>query len=369
MYKPKSSPLAQILKEYRLKYDITQEQLASELSVDPRTLRRYENNESILTDINELRRIASVLGVDSTCLGVLPDLAMPEEIDTAIDRTWKLIRLARYYEANILVEKMLHDIPSIIKSEDTVLLRRLAYAEHLAGYVKSQVTRSNESMLSFSHYKEMERIARILKDDALLNISLTYAGDMLQRSGNVDEAIKYLEAARDTTPLADISARGNGIQLLGRAYFKARRLGDFEGAMKEAEELAHQLDLPENTSARGQYNLGTVLEEYGRSYGLLGHTDVAMDYLDKANEYFAQRSYQNRDLLLKTAKSMVLVRGGEMNEGVKLAIESIQLCRKHGNVRLLDRIYGVQQYIDRLTREIGSAGSILREALDGPIEY
>ncbi|MBA2396390.1 MAG: helix-turn-helix transcriptional regulator [Ktedonobacteraceae bacterium] len=366
----KLSPIAQILKDYRAKYGIKQEELANELGIDSRTLRRYENNESMLTDINELRRIAGILGIDSERLGVLPDLSTIEDIDTAIDRTWNLVRGARYYEANIIVDRLIHDTANLIKTEDHNLLKRLANVQHIAGYVKSQVTRSNESMLAFAHYKKMEDIARLLDDQVLLNIALTYEGDMLQRSGYVNEAINYLEAARDTTPLADVSARGNGIQLLGRTYFKARMMDEFDTAMKQSEELAYQLEAPDNTSAKGQYNLGTVLEEYGRSYGLLGQTGKGMDYLDKADEYFNNNwNGQRRDLLIKTARTMILVRGGEISEGVKLAIEATDLCKKHGNVRLLDRIYGVQQYIDRLTREIGGSGSMLREALDGPIEY
>ncbi len=66
---------------------------------------------------------------------------------------------------------------------------------------------------------------------------------------------------------------------------------------------------------------------------------------------------------------MVLVRGGELREGIQVAIESVHLCKLYGNARLLERIYGVQQYIDKLTREIGQAGGELREALYGPVEY
>ncbi|HEY0752587.1 MAG TPA: hypothetical protein VGD98_01295 [Ktedonobacteraceae bacterium] len=61
--------------------------------------------------------------------------------------------------------------------------------------------------------------------------------------------------------------------------------------------------------------------------------------------------------------------GGEIQEGVKVAVEASELCRQAGNIRLLDRIYGIQMYLDRLIREIGHNGSILREALDGPVEY
>jgi tetratricopeptide (TPR) repeat protein len=225
--------------------------------------------------------------------------------------------------------------------------------------------------LAFSQYNEMERIARILDDQTLINIALAYQGDMLQRGGNIEQSIQYLEAARDTTPDADTSARENGIQLLGRAYFKAHRIGDFERAMKEAEALAYE---PQTTdllsSTRGQYSVGTVYEEYGRSLGLLGQTNAAMEYLDKAEHTFTKIwTVPRRDMLIKTARSMVLVRNGEIRQGVQMAIEAVELSRKHDNVRVLERIYGVQQYLDRLSREIGNARGELREALAGPVEY
>jgi len=37
--------------------------------------------------------------------------------------------------------------------------------------------------------------------------------------------------------------------------------------------------------------------------------------------------------------------------------------------QLMDRIYGVQQYLDKIVREIGQAGGVLREVLYGPVEY
>jgi transcriptional regulator with XRE-family HTH domain len=348
--------------------------LADYLNISERTLRRWKNGEDILTDIRELKRIAELLGVEPEKLGVAASLSIPltpDEIDTSVDHIWRLTRAARYYEASVLVDKLIRDIVSFIQTEDPTLLRKLAHAQHIAGYVKSQTSRANETALAFSHYSEMERIARILNDQTLVNIALSYAGDMLQRGGNVKESVQYLEAARDTTPQADVSARGNGIQLLGRAYFKAGRLGDFEQTMKEAETLAYEPQVADlSSSVRGQYGAGTVYEEWGRSLGLLGQTREAMDYLDRAEKVFTQTwTVQRRDMLMKTARAMTLVRGGEIRQGIELAVEAVALCRKQGNMRLLERVYGIQQYLDRLTREIGNAGSVLREALAGPIEY
>ncbi|MGH2479310.1 MAG: hypothetical protein ACRDHW_06615, partial [Ktedonobacteraceae bacterium] len=237
--------------------------------------------------------------------------------------------------------------------------------------VKSQMTRANQTALPFTHYKEMEKLARLLGDNTLLTVALTYAGDMLQRGGKVEGAIAYLEEAQAITDPVDISARGNAIQLLGRAYFKAKRFSDFERAMKESEEIAYApAVVGSETSVKGQFNAGTVYEEYARSLGLLGQLNTAMDYIDKAEKAFEKAwSNQRRDVLMSTAKAMVLVHGGEIRAGVEVAVEATELCKQAGNIRLLDRMYGLQRYLDNLSREIGNTGAILRTALDGPLEY
>ena len=233
------------------------------------------------------------------------------------------------------------------------------------------MTRADETAIPFAHYNEMERIARILGDQALISVALTYEGDMLQRGGKIEQSIQYLEAVRDTPSHIDVSVRGNGIQLLGRAYFKAQRFADFERVMKEAEALAHEPQIADlSNNVKGQYGAGTVYEEWGRSLGLLGRTNEAMEYLDKAEDIFSQTwILPRRNMLMKTARAMVLVRDGEIQQGVEMAVEALDLCRKQGNIRLLERIYGIHQYLNQLTREIGTSKSILGEALVGPVDY
>lgn len=363
------SPLALVVKEHRDKFALTQEQLAADLNVDVRTLRRWESGETVLNDMRELRRIAMLLGVAPERLGIANaaySALTIEHIDETMQYIWNLIDLARGYEADALVERLVIDLGTQLTCEDPAILRKLAETLHLAGYVKSMVTRANEASAPLHYYREMEKVARILQDDTLLNIALTYEGDMYSRNGALDKAITYLEAARDTTPNADSAARGNGIQLLGRAYLRAQRLSDFEQAMQQAEELSYLVN-PQSSSTRGQYSLGTVYEEYGRSYIHLGQTQQALDYLDLAEVHLSRTMHWR--ILIMTARAMALVRDGDFKSGVNLAVESAQLCRDHGTIRLMERIYGVQHYLEQLTREIGQVGAVLRDTLDGPIEY
>jgi len=142
----------------------------------------------------------------------------PEEIDALVKRVWSLLDEPRVTEARSLIEKLVRKTNEQIASEDPKLLMSLARALHAAGYITGLGTRSKEIAVPNRYYHELEEIARLIKDDTFLSIALTYQGDMYRRSGNITDAIAYLEAARDVAPKADKSARGNALQLLGRTY-------------------------------------------------------------------------------------------------------------------------------------------------------
>src|SRR6266700_604428 len=285
MAEPKTAPslLSQVLKNYRKEHGLTQEQLAYDLEVEPRTLRTWEN-ERPLNNVQELRRIADVLGIEPERLGLAASLYVPktpQQIEEIIEHVWSLMDEVRVIEARTIIEKLVRDVNTQMITEDHALLRSLAHTYQAAGYVASMNARTSEVPLAIHYYHQMESVARIIHDQTLLNIALTYQGDMYRRLGDISKAITYLEAARDTTPQANIAARGNGLQLLGRAYLRKKNLDGFERAMAEAEELATTFD-PATSSTQGHYSLGTVYEEYGRSYADLGQIPKAMEYLDRA---------------------------------------------------------------------------------------
>lgn len=366
------SLLSQVLKEYRKEHGLTQEQLAYDLHVEPRTLRAWEN-ERPTNNINELRRIADLLGIEPERLGVATAIYVPrtaEQIEEVIVHIWELVEGSRLQEAVNTVKQLAHTLETQITSEDSAFLTGLARTYHAAGYIISEATRASESPRAITYYGQMEEIARILDDHTLLNISLTYQGDMYRRLGNIPKAISYLEAARDTTPRADTAARGNGLQLLGRAYLRLlgeTKLSDFERAMAEAEELAHTFD-PQASSTQGHYSLGTVYEEYGRSYTELGQMQKALEYLDLAEANLPTTKFWR--LLVMISRAIVLIKDGELQTGTQLAIEAAKQSQEAGIGRYLERLYNVQEFLDeeedyyaRKQREIRQIGASLREAL------
>jgi transcriptional regulator with XRE-family HTH domain len=354
----------QFLKSYREKQNLKQEQFASDLGIEPRTLRAYENGERQLTNVKELHRISNRLGIEPEQLGVteiyLP--RTPEEIEDTLQHVWKLVEESRLREARVVIEQLAQNLRTQITSENPTLLRSLAHTYHSAGYVVSAATKTKESYKAIFYYKEMEDVSRIIKDDTLLNIALTYQGDIHRRIGNLKDATAYLEAAKNTTPQADTAARGNGIQLLARVYLRKGELDKFDYAMKETEELSHSFD-PTTSSTQGHYSLGTVYEEYGRSYADLGMGTKAMEYLEKAQKNLPQTKFW--ELLIRTAKALALVKGNNLEEGVKEAIGTTEEILKLGVLRYLDRIQIINRYLEDLEKKIGKARKPLQDALYG----
>lgn len=355
----------QFLKTYRERHNLTQEQLAEDLKVEPRSLRAWENGERQLNNINELYRIADILGVEPEQLGIASSLYITrtsEEIEEVINHAWELVDASRLVEARAVIEKLAQNLRTQVITEDPKALRSLAHTYHSAGYIVSEATPAKESYEAMLYYQQMETISRILKDDTLLNIALTYQGDMYRRLGNLDKATTFLEAARDTTPNADKAARGNGIQLLARVYLRKDQLGNFERAMGEAEELSYAFD-PTTSSTRGHYNPGTIYEEYSRSYADLGRTNKAIEYLKRAEDTLPKTKFW--ELLMMTTQAIALIKGNELEGGVQIAIEAAEQSRKAGILRYLDRINVINQHLQQMEQRIGNVRKPLQEVLYG----
>ncbi|TME04898.1 MAG: helix-turn-helix transcriptional regulator [Chloroflexi bacterium] len=360
--------LALILKEHREKYGLTQLQLAETLHVDERTLRRWEHQETRLTDVRELRRLASVLGVAAERLGVTDQAGgiSPEQADETLHHVWQLIAAARFFEARAVAERLVAELQTNAPCPGCQAhLYRLTQAHRVTAYVRSENTRTSEVRYPLASYRAMEQTARLLDDPPLLALALAFEGEMYTRVGEVNTGNEYLETALGIAPDEDSPAKGAVALLLAKGYFKAGQRGAYERWMAEAEARAEQVT---GDSVIGEpFGLKAVYAEYGRSSALLGNLHQALEYIERAQHLPPFGTYW--DLVLKTTTVMALIRGGEIQCGVALAVECIELCRKHGAFRLLERIYRMQQYLQCLTTSLEQSTALLREALDGPIEY
>lgn len=131
--------VGQALKNYRKIHRITQEQLAEDLGIDPRTLRLWENErppESII----ELRRISDLLGIEPERLGLAASIYLPktpEQIEEITEHVWLLMDEVRVQEAFNVIEKLIRELRIQIATEDHRILGSFARALHRPSVLKT----------------------------------------------------------------------------------------------------------------------------------------------------------------------------------------------------------------------------------------
>ena len=361
------SALGQALKLYRQRHKFTQEDLGALLDEDARTIRRWENDETPLTDIHALRRIADRLGIPYHQLGLAATLEASlslGEIEAGVARLWTLADEDRVNEAHAVGENLVAAAAQERPAGDAPTLRAYAHLYQAVAYVTSMRVRSEQADEPIYFYHQMEGFARALGDDGLLNVALTYQGDMYRRKGDLAHAMTFLEAARDTTPGADDAARGNALQLLGRTYVLADKFREADTALKAAEDLALRIG-GQNTSTGKQFHLPHVYEEFAKTYDAMGQPQQALDYVDRAER--AQPLTTATGMLLKVARGEILIHSGDLRNGVPLIVAAALHSRAHGNQRRLERVYFLQRYLNREIRQRVRAESEISEALEGDL--
>src|SRR5258708_8782802 len=99
--------IGKVLIQYREAHRLTQEQLAERLNIGQKTILRWENSNPPLRNMDELYRIADVLGIPPVVFGLHPFRSRtPQEIDSVVEHVWSLMPQARYVEARTTIEAL-----------------------------------------------------------------------------------------------------------------------------------------------------------------------------------------------------------------------------------------------------------------------
>jgi tetratricopeptide (TPR) repeat protein len=291
------------------------------------------------------------------------------QINEVVEDIWSLIRDARIYEAMVRSEKLVLDTQLYIeehRESDRQLLKAFAYACHVAGYTVALSTSDEDALVAVQYFHQMYAVARFIQDDTLLVIAQTYKGDMYRRYGNLKKAMSYLQAAYTHTPQIDAAALGNCAQFLARVYLFNNDFQQFEKMMMQAEKIARTID-PNKNSLHGHYSLGTVYIDYARSYSKLGQTQKALDYLTQAENELPSTAHW--DTLLTATRGILVVKNGDLEQGMPKVLQAVSLCHEHGNKRLLGHLYALQRYLRKKAVEFSEAQARLGDALDGSFQF
>jgi tetratricopeptide (TPR) repeat protein len=283
-----------------------------------------------------------------------------------IEQAWSFISQAQIREARTLSEQLVQEILELVGEDEYSgdnhdMLRRLAAACHVAGYTVGMCVRNTESQAALMYFAEMLKAARKLKDDTLTVVALTYQGDMYRRHGNLKKALECLQTAY-ILPQANEAVHGNCAQLLGRLYSQMDEREKFALMMKEAEQIA-LTNVTHTPILHGQYCAGTIYIDYSKHYSKLGEPKTALDYFAKAEHTFPDSPHWKT--LLTATHGLLLVRSGKVEQGMPYVEKAVKLALDHGNYRLLDHFYTLQNYLGQKTITYNKANVRLGEALYG----
>jgi len=126
--------------------------------------------------------------------------------------------------------------------------------------------------------------------------------------------------------------------------------------------IAMHDDSPHN-SLHGQYCLGTVYVDYARYYSTIKNFQKALDYYALAEAALPDSVHWRT--FLTAIHGLLLVKSGDIENGMPYVLRAVELAHEHSNYRLLDNFYALQSYIGRKAIELNKANVLLGDSLYG----
>jgi transcriptional regulator with XRE-family HTH domain len=337
------------IREAREQKGWTQLRCAEEVEISDKTWGKYERGEIEQPNLNLLRKIAVLLGIDLDSLNLHTyPYYTSEEAHSLLERAAVGLEQGRFSEAALNADSVINSLT--YHGADTVQLQTLlARAYFLAGHAHSILSEKVSIKEPLAYFQKMGMIARNLGDETLINVALTYQGEMLRRGGNLKEALRiFKNVPRGNT--VELAPDGNSCQLLARVYLSIGDRKNFEHWIVCAEDLASRTSV-KTCSLYIPFNLGSVYEEWARFHAQQGNIDESMKYLQLLQSSMPYTPRWN--MLEKMIRAEVLIRAvvnaeqrqpvniervPEYIEGRALLEKVVKLAHKYGHQRMLRRV-------------------------------
>jgi transcriptional regulator with XRE-family HTH domain len=214
---------------------------------------------------------------------------------------------------------------------------------------------------AFGNFLRMQQLGEALDDVNILELAAVHQGDLLRRRGEYELAVQRLQSAASYAPQAALAVEGLRQQTLARAHAEQGDKDSFAAAIEQAEAAARELQ-PAVEDWGSEFNLIGVLHEKAQGHTLLWEAERALDIYAATEP--AVRTSSLRDLgNLTILKAQAHAYAGNVDVGVRLAIEGLTFARRYDSPRHVSR---VQRMYDRLSgTPIGSSSHMrdLAEAL------
>ena len=383
------------IREYREQKGMTQAQLADvwprssgEVGVSTDYVSLVETGKKHLVDPYTLRRLCDILTIPYWKMGLSeydpfnPNAPLRKEssmydetLNTAeglIKRTWHLRRIVAlpYVEESVadlnrLFTYLQEHMPPPLRLEARF---QVLYAQllRLNAVMDVENQRYREALNKF---RQMHEIAVAIDHPATIAIALLGIGTEVERSGNQQEAVEYLEAARDESFRASKHVAALVNAYLARAYASNHQPGPFKRAIDIAQKIATDIQLYYGDGTDFVFHsLSGILAE--RSYGYLEikepQATLAMKEEIQRQIALEGNIWLDAWIPLDWARAHLML--GEVDQSVEAGREfyhkATSLRSPHAKsraVKLLNTLelagYGDRQSVKDFREELGQAAS------------
>jgi transcriptional regulator with XRE-family HTH domain len=297
------------------------------------------------------------------------DDALLEALIDPARATVKLSWLVWYANSDTTVVQQLAEIVARLETAATERRGRLrAAALDLLAYAHEMMGKVAFDRLAFpdavAHFQEMHELGRELNNPDITALALTHQGDVARRRGRYESATHHLQAAESFAKAGRTQTQGLRWQTLARCHAEYGNKPAFLRSIDVA--LATATHLPDHEEASSNdFTLQEVTLEQAQGLTLLWEPLRALEIYNRPEHQAAFRPLRelgNFTIL----RAQAYAYAGEVDEGVRLAIEGLALARRYNSPRHVSR---VQRMHDRLsvTPHAGSSGlKVLADALRAP---
>jgi transcriptional regulator with XRE-family HTH domain len=231
------------------------------------------------------------------------------------------------------------------------VLRLLGHAHHAAGDAAFDRL---DLAAAADHFHQAHQIAVELGDADMMALAAVELGDVARRQARYNVALRHLDSAARHAASGGMLIRVKQCQTLARAFAEMGDRSSFDRAIGQAEDLAGQIS-PEH-HREGDHSPRGIRLERGQGLTLLGDAEAALAIYERSAPP-AFRSERERGSFT-IIHAQALAAAGHLDEGVRLAIEGLQLANGYDSLRHVSR---VQRMYDRLAGTWSSAEPALVE--------
>ncbi|HEY8524718.1 MAG TPA: helix-turn-helix transcriptional regulator [Acidimicrobiales bacterium] len=218
------------------------------------------------------------------------------------------------------------------------LLRLLGHAHEAAGEIAFDRLQLGPAA---DHYHQAHEVGVELGDSDLASVAVIQLGDIARRRRRQHAAVRLLQAAEQDVSGAGLLTQVKRSQTLARTYAELADRRAFERAIAHAEQLANWVS-PEH-HRDGEHSPQGVLLEKAQGLTVLGRPEEALAIYEQSSPTSFRTDRERGSFLIVHAQA--LAGAGHLDEGVRLAVEGLQLARRYGSPRHVSR---VQRMHDRL---------------------